>query len=236
MATDDVLRRTANEIGQRIRRSRTGAGLTLSVLAAKSELSEGFLSKLERGQASSSIANLIVITGILGMELHELFSGQASQTRTKVSVHQRASETAFSEVESTGYRWRLLAGGAVLDQIEVFQLVFPARNRMDTMVSHPGQEHCYVLRGEIIFHVGADRHRLRAGEGIFIESELPHRAENIGRGEAHVLMTVTRPGAAETGPPVPVADWWRLAAADPPRGDDPRPPAERRRAKQPSPG
>lgn len=214
MQHDDAAARATFEIGQRIRRARRTAGLTLSALAEQTRLSESFLSKLERGQASSSIANLIQIAGALSLSLNDLFSeGLEAPRRTKVSVHRRASPAAFSEIESTGYRWRALAGGSALDEIEVFHLVFPERNRMDAFVAHPGQEHCYVLSGEIVFHVAGETHRLQAGDGIFIDSELPHRAENGGLGEAHVLMTVTK-DARDAGRSRGAIDWWRLVGAE----------------------
>jgi quercetin dioxygenase-like cupin family protein len=78
---------------------------------------------------------------------------------------------------------------------------------MPTMVSHPGQEHCYVLSGEVLFHVGDRTHRLGPGDGIMIDSSQPHRAENAGEGEAQVLMTVSHP--AEANGPV---EWWQLPA------------------------
>jgi quercetin dioxygenase-like cupin family protein len=78
---------------------------------------------------------------------------------------------------------------------------------METMVSHPGQEHCHVLSGEVLFHVGGEQYRLKAGDGIFIDSEQPHRAENAGRGRAHVLMAVARPAEAAAVP-----EWWRLSS------------------------
>jgi transcriptional regulator with XRE-family HTH domain len=199
------IERTSEEIGRRIRSARIGAGLKLAELAARTGLSEGFLSKLERGHASASIANLILITEVLGLGLHELFAHPAAPARTSVAVHGAPAETV--EVASTGYRWRHLAGGAPLDRMEVFHLVFPRRERMKTMVSHPGQEHCYVLSGEIVFHVGGAKHRLRAGEGIMIDSELPHRAESVGKGEARVLMVVSKPAES-----VKVTDWWTLPA------------------------
>ncbi len=37
---------------------------------------------------------------------------------------------------------------------------------MEATVSPPGQEHCYVLRGEVLFHVGDATYRLKAGHGI----------------------------------------------------------------------
>lgn len=194
------------EVGRRLRSARSGAGLTLADLAGRTELSEGFLSRLERGQASASIANLIRLADALGLGLHELFANPAAPARTAVAVH-RGGSPDLAEVTSTGYRWRHLAGGAPLDRLEVFHLVFPRRESMRAMVSHPGQEHCYVLSGEVLFHVGEQRHRLRAGDGILIDSALPHRAENAGDGEAHVLMTVS---SAAEGPAA--VEWWRLPA------------------------
>jgi quercetin dioxygenase-like cupin family protein len=67
-----------------------------------------------------------------------------------------------------------------------------------------------VLSGEVIFHVAGEEYRLKAGDGIFIDSELPHRAENGGLGEAHVLMTVTKEEQA-SGRSKAGMDWWRLA-------------------------
>ena len=195
-------------IGHRLKSARLGAGLTLAAVAARAGVSEGFLSKLERGEATASIANLVQLADALGLGLGELFGKAAgSPARTRLAVY-RGGEGAMREVAATGYRWRVLAGGAPLDRLEIFHLVFPRTSRMDTMVSHPGQEHCHVLAGEVLFHVGEAEHRLGAGDGIFINSEQPHRADNVGRGRAHVLMTVARP--ADTSQPT---DWWRFASS-----------------------
>jgi transcriptional regulator with XRE-family HTH domain len=203
----DKLARTTQEIGRRLRSARAGAGLTLALVARRANLSEGFLSKLERGQAAGSIANLIQLAEVLGLGLHELFSSDDAPARTRVAVH-RSGAGGLEEVAATGYRWRHLGGGAPLDRMEVFHLVFPRAKGMQATVSHPGQEHCYVLAGEVLFHVDGEQHRLKPGDGILIDSQLPHRAENAGRGQAHVLMTVARPADASDVP-----DWWHLATS-----------------------
>jgi hypothetical protein len=87
--------------------------------------------------------------------------------RTRVAVH-RSGAGSLEEVAATGYRWRPLAGGAPLDRLGVFHLVFPRAKGMQATVSHPGQEHCYVLSGEVLFHVDGTTHRLKAGDGILI--------------------------------------------------------------------
>ena len=205
----DRIARATQEIGQRLRAARSGAGRTLAEVAAKAGVSEGFLSKLERGQAAASIANLIQLTDALGLGLHELFASPDTPASTRVAVH-RAEHDGPGEVAASGYRWRPLGGGAPLDRMEVFHLVFPREKGMDALVSHPGQEHCYVLSGEVLFFVGDEQYRLKAGDGIFIDSNQPHRAENAGRGKAQVLMTVTRSAAAAEA-----ADWWQLSSRIP---------------------
>jgi transcriptional regulator with XRE-family HTH domain len=208
------IERASQEIGHRLRLARTGAGMRLSTLAERTKLSEAFLSRLERGQVSSSIANLIQITEALGLGLHDLFKAPNAPAKTAVAVH-HTDVSDMAEVKATGYRWRLLAGGAPRDLMELFHLILPRRERMQTMVSHAGQEYCYVMAGEILFYVGDQKHRLRAGEGIFLDSALPHRAENAGKGEAHILMMVSK------APHDPVAfDWWRPSAVSPSDADN----------------
>lgn len=202
----DKIARTTRDIGLRLRAARTGAGLTLAHVASRAGVSEGFLSKLERGQAAASIANLIQLAEVLGLGMHELFPNEGAPALTRVAVH-RADSGNLEEVAATGYRWRHLGGGAPLDRMEVFHLVFPRAKGMEAMVSHPGQEHCYVLSGEVLFHVGDAQYRLKAGDGILIDSQQPHRAENAGRGQAQVLMSVARPADAAGVP-----DWWHLSA------------------------
>lgn len=193
---------TQKDIGERLRTARTAAGLTLGDLAVRTNLSQSFLSKLERGQASSSIANLIEISEVLGLNLSEVFGSSARPMRSTVTVH-KAAGMPEQHWTATGYKWRLLGGGAALDKLEVFHLVFPLMERMPTMISHHGQEHCYVLSGQIQFFVNDQKYLLQEGDGIFIDSQFPHRAENVGDREAHVLMTVSK------NPEGNSADWWR---------------------------
>ena len=166
----DKVAETTRDIGRRLRAARQGAGLTLAETAVRAGISEGFLSKLERGQTAASIANLIQLTEVLRLGLHELFATDGAPARTRVVVH-RGDGGTLDEVAASGYSWRHLGGGAPLDRMEVFRLVFPREKGMAAMVSHPGQEHCYVLSGEIVFHVGDVQYRLKAGDGIFIDSQ-----------------------------------------------------------------
>jgi transcriptional regulator with XRE-family HTH domain len=182
-------------LGARIRSLRKERGIKLNELAEKSGLSSAFLSRLERGQVSSSVANLIQIAQVLEVAVGELFDGAPSAARSEATVHTVGVPIADQSAVSTGYRWRLLAGGMPSDDLEM-------------MVSHQGQEYCYVLSGKVRFIVGAKSFDLGPGEGILANSEFPHRAENIGRDEAQVLMVVTK-----SQPHAEHFDWWKAPAA-----------------------
>ena len=195
-------------LGARIRGLREARGMRLKDLAEGAGLSDAFLSRLERGQVSSSVANLIAIAEVLEVGVGELFESAPDQSRSHVTVHRAGEGAAAATIPSTGYRWQLYAGGLPNDDLEIFHLIFPRRNRMDLMVSHPGQEYCYVISGRIRFHVGAESFDLAPGEGIFLNSELPHRADNVGDDDARILMVVAKsPLKAEH------FDWWRVPTA-----------------------
>jgi transcriptional regulator with XRE-family HTH domain len=193
-------------IGARIRSLRDERGMKLKALAEAAGLSDAFLSRLERGQVSSSVANLIQIAEALGIGVNELFSTSADQSRSQVTVHRNREVSEDHTVPSTGYRWCLFAGGMPNDDLEVFHLSFPRKNRMDLMVSHPGQEYCYVISGRIRFFVDKESFDLGSGEGVLLNSELPHRAENIGNVEARILMVVAKDAHVREH-----FDWWRAA-------------------------
>lgn len=195
-------------LGARIRNMRKERGIKLNELAERSDLSSAFLSRLERGQVSSSVANLIQIAKALGVAVAELFHDATSVSRSEAAVHNVQDALPDQSAGHTGYRWRLLAGGMPDDDLEIFFLVFPKKDRMGTLVSHQGQEYCYVLSGRVRFIVGSKSFELGPGEGILTNSEIPHRAENIGRSEAQILMVVTK-----NNPHTEHFDWWKTPGA-----------------------
>jgi transcriptional regulator with XRE-family HTH domain len=197
----------ARELGEKLRRARLANSLTLTQLAERAGLSEAFLSRLERAQAAASVANLIQITDALGIGMHDLFAQDTRVQKTTVAVHRAKGDKPAPIVEAQGYRWRRLGGGAPRDHLGAFLLIFAKGGKMPVMVSHAGQEHCAVLAGEIDFYVGDAVHRLRAGDGIFITSDLPHRVANVGKSEARLLMTAAHAPQDASG------EWWEPGIA-----------------------
>ena len=204
-ATAQVL----GQIGGVLRRARLARKLTLRDLSAKSGLSQAFLSRLERGQASTSIANLIRITGIIGIPVGDLFDGPSPRAEAAGYVVARATDPQPARtIATTGYSYQPLITGWEGRNVDAFILTFPRHNRADVMTAHEGEELVYVLSGKIVFQLGGERIPLRAGDCIYFKSDIPHMGKNVGTADARVLM-VASPGRG----PGREFGWWNAPAA-----------------------
>jgi quercetin dioxygenase-like cupin family protein len=194
----------AARIGTTLRRARLARKLRLSDLGAKSGLSPAFLSRLERGQASTSIANLIGLTGILGIAVGDLFDGGGSRADAAGYVVARAADPKPAKaIATTGYSYRPLITGWDGRNVDAFILTFPRHNRADVMTAHEGEELVYVLQGKIVFQLGGEEIPLRVGDCIYFKSDIPHMGKNVGAVDAVVLM-VASPGRG----PGREFGWW----------------------------
>ncbi|NMO02481.1 helix-turn-helix domain-containing protein [Gordonia sp. TBRC 11910] len=67
-------------VGQRIRDARKAQRMTIEELADASGLTKSFVSKVERGRSTASVAALLRISGALGIPLSSLFETAATRS------------------------------------------------------------------------------------------------------------------------------------------------------------
>jgi len=187
-------------VGARIRARRQALGLTLGELGAACGLSPAFLSRLERGQATTTIAGLLQVARALGVEPPALLAEAGPERR--FGVH-RAGAAAPREIGASGYAWQAVAAPWPGQRLSAFELRFPTEEAMPTRVSHAGEEVCVVLEGEVLFEVEGSEQRLGPGDAIHLDSALPHRARSLGGRPARMLMVTT--GSQEPGRS---PEWW----------------------------
>jgi transcriptional regulator with XRE-family HTH domain len=186
-------------LGAALRAARSERGLTLEQLAAVADLSAAFLSRLERGQTSTSISNLIRLSAVLKTPLDRLIPPVAAAPAPGGYVLRRGHDVG--ELAANAYRYKPLAGGLPHQAISAFELVYPPGAGAELGdYAHEGEEVLYLLEGTIDFAVAGRRVRLQPGDCLQFDARQPHRARNPGRGVARLLMIVTghRPGQAAT--------------------------------------
>ena len=91
------------QLGRKLKTLRTHAGISLRTLATRAGFSASFLSQLEKGQVSPSIASLGRIAAELGVTLAELFHTADGAAQTVVRGASRpafTSEWSRARIES----------------------------------------------------------------------------------------------------------------------------------------
>lgn len=176
-------------IGARLRRRRKAKRFTLAQTAQQAELSEGFLSQLERGRVSGSVATLQRVTAVLGLTVGELFDESWS---VDTRLH-RYKDSAPFRFGVAARKIRLTPKGN--NHLEAFLGEFdPGGSTGEEPYAHgDSEELLLVISGRIEVTVGDERHVLGPLDSVSYSSATPHRAREIDGGTAQVLWTISPP-------------------------------------------
>ncbi|HJP88230.1 MAG TPA: XRE family transcriptional regulator [Candidatus Limnocylindrales bacterium] len=177
------------DLGARIRALRLARGQTLRQLAAEAGVTESFLSQVERGVASPSIATVQRIARALGQSIAELF---AADGRAGSLV--RAGERRRVVYQGLGAIDEFLTRSTDGKLQVILSTIEPGGGTGDEPYTHDSDEEVViVLEGSLDLWVGAEHYRLEAGDAVTHASRIPHRNTNPGPGVARVLFCITPP-------------------------------------------
>ena len=140
---DAVIRSTEARIGEVLRQLREKLGLSLRTLAAQAGFSASFMSQVENGQVSPSIASLEKIAGELGVSLADLF--EASQTPTPAVVRGDA-RPGFTSMWSKARVELLTPSGERRAVAAVAVSLTPGGASGKHPSNHPTDQFAYVTR------------------------------------------------------------------------------------------
>ena len=175
-------------LGPRLKAARERARLTLKALSVATGLSQPFLSRLERGLVSASIANLLQICRALGLPFGRLVADETATPAPAWAVFRGGGVP----VPADGYSFRPIAPALRNRRMDAFLLDFPRGHGMNLVVAHEGEELLLVLDGRLRFRFGDEVADLGPGDAVQFDSSLPHSAAAAGVRSARALM-VTAP-------------------------------------------
>jgi transcriptional regulator with XRE-family HTH domain len=177
------------DIGERLRAIRLLRRRTLKDVAGAADVSESFLSQLERGCTSASVATLQRIAGALGIEVSDLFATNGLPRPTV--LRREAREPVV---------WGHLGRKALLTpkpfhSLEVVAAEFDAGGSTgDEPYTHgDSEEVLLVVAGRVHVQLGTDVYELRAGDSVHYRSSTPHRVSNPGDEPAEVVFVISPP-------------------------------------------
>jgi transcriptional regulator with XRE-family HTH domain len=179
-------------IGERLREAREAQHLGLRELARRVSVSPSFISQIERGLASPSVATLYSVVSELNLSLDELFSGVAApETTGQPRAVLRSSERRVIHLAS-GVRWERLTPDPEPDMDFLYAVyeVGGASSPDGLLIRHTGKEYGIVLEGRLGLTVGPDTWELDPGDSVSFDSSTPHRLWALGDQAAVVVWFV----------------------------------------------
>jgi transcriptional regulator with XRE-family HTH domain len=176
-------------VGAWVRRLRTEQRMTLRALARSTDFSPSFISQVENGVVSPSIASMEKIANALRVSLGDFFAaaaeGEAGLIVRAADRLQMSSLWSMGRIEAlapmTGRR------------LEPVLITLDAGGRSG---KHPyandTEEFAFVVSGKPILTLGPEEYALRAGDAVTIRPQELRRWENPGTSVVRVLIVSAR--------------------------------------------
>jgi transcriptional regulator with XRE-family HTH domain len=178
-------------VGQRIRDLRRSRKLSLEAVAARTDLSIGFLSQIERGLSSPSLRVLATLADVLGVGIAGLFGAGDDSGAASDAVVTRERQRAKLNLWRTGISKQLLSPAGSEGRLNLFLVhMEPGGSTGDELYTHDGEEAGLVLSGEMKLTVDAKTWTLKQGDSFRFASRRPHRFSNPASDARAVVLWV----------------------------------------------
>src|ERR671930_2485805 len=180
---------TEVDVGERLRAIRRSRRATLRTIAARSGLSESFLSQVERGRSSASIASLRRIADALGVSMADLF-GPDGVPGPRVLRRDERPALAFGILGR-----KMLLTPRPLHHLEVFagELEVSGSTGPEPYAHGDSEELFVVISGNVQLELDGELFELERGDSIDYRSSTPHRVANVGHELAEVMWIISPP-------------------------------------------
>ncbi|HLE98611.1 MAG TPA: cupin domain-containing protein [Gaiellaceae bacterium] len=178
------------DVGERLRAIRKLRRVTLRTVAERAELSESFLSQVERGRANASVASLTRIAAALGVHVADLFEPNGSPSRPRVLRREGRPALTFGTL---GRKFMLTPRPLENLQVMVGELDAGGSTGDEPYTHGDSEELLVVLHGVVSLQLGTEVFELSSGDSIDYRSSTPHRLTNIGGDPAEVMWIISPP-------------------------------------------
>jgi DNA-binding transcriptional MerR regulator/quercetin dioxygenase-like cupin family protein len=171
-------------IARRLAQLRHEQGMTLADVARQTGVSISFLSSLERGYSSASIATLQKLARLYKTNVLSFFADEDNPRRLVRSRDRRVLKP------NSGVEMELLASGNKIMEPHLFRIAPGAGS--GGSYDHDGEEFIYVLQGKLeVWLDEVERYVLGAGDSLYFESTHAHRWQSLSDKETLLLWVNT---------------------------------------------
>jgi transcriptional regulator with XRE-family HTH domain len=175
-------------IPARIRSIRRQRHITLERLSDLTTLDRGYLSRVERGHKTPSIAALLKIASALDVQMAHLFGETVGSSAITLVRHK--DYQSFPGPKSVRDHVLMM----VLPQSQTRRLsvvvISPGPALTAAGVEHPGEEMLFVMQGQVEVRFADRNITLSGGDCVHFDGHLNHAIRRIGKGRARALVVI----------------------------------------------
>jgi transcriptional regulator with XRE-family HTH domain len=176
----------------RLKLLRKKLGITLEVLADKAGMTKSYLSKVERGLNTPSIATALKLARALNVNVEELFADDPSGEARYSLVRGTERQALVGSGEGPGYA--VLTSQIGLRSLLPFMIQPPSEFSDPTFKAHEGEEFLFVHQGQVEVDFMTERLLLEQGDALHFNAQTPHRLRSVGPQQAQLLVVVQGSG------------------------------------------
>jgi transcriptional regulator with XRE-family HTH domain len=179
-----------DQMGTRIKKKRESLGLQIKDLSKQIGMTSSLISQIENAKAFPSIVTLKKLADALHTTVGELIGENENEIKEPLL---KVVERRFAKSNNKGTSSYLLSNHFPSKQIEPYLLRFEkSADSKGVMTSKfPGQEFCFVLKGNFEATVARKKHLLDEGDSFYFDSIKPHVFKNISEGNAELIWVIT---------------------------------------------
>lgn len=187
VSKDGKVSQVDGAVGARLRELRRERKMSAREVAEAAKVSPAYLSRLEHGKVSPTVATLARVVQAMGESVARVFgdgeTGPVVRRADRRVVHNRG---VADEIVTP-------ARAARLEVLET--TIEPGAGSGEKPYHHPGDEECvFLLEGQLTVWLDGTRHDLKEGDAVTFPCRTPHRWQNPGAGTARALWVVTPAG------------------------------------------
>ncbi|QXJ24287.1 helix-turn-helix transcriptional regulator [Actinomadura graeca] len=170
----------------RVRELRKERLMTLEALAERAGVTKSYLSKVERGQSTPSIAVSAALARALGISLDSLFVD--AEQLADVTVTRAGERRPLTPDDEAGSRYEGIALQASTKRMTPFMLYPPHDAGPVPFRDHPGEEFLFVHRGRAELLFPSRSITLEPGDSVYFKATNPHKVRSLGPERATILL------------------------------------------------
>jgi transcriptional regulator with XRE-family HTH domain len=178
-------------LGNVIRDLRQRDHLTIADVSSQAGISRGMLSKIENGQAATSLDTLSRIAQALGVSLAHLFRDYDVPSGGAQLVKAEAGMEVVRRGTRRGHTYHLLAyDKGPRKTFEPFLITMDDASETFPSFEHPGTEFIHMLKGKIEYRHGRQTYLLEPGDSLTFRGDVPHGPEKLVELPIHFLSII----------------------------------------------